>query len=92
MFMLMRMRVRFYQKEKIYFFKQLFLLGDNMVMVCSVYFYVDIRVQEIDIVVEYDYFYKWEIIYIRMYVSFVINVLFLFNYIIEQFIFLFFFF
>lgn len=76
MFMLMRMRVRFYQKEKIYFFKQLFLLGDNMVMVCSVYFYVDIRVQEIDIVVEYDYFYKWEIIYIRMYVSFVINVLF----------------
>lgn len=76
MFMLMRTRVRFYQKEKIYFFKQLFLLGDNMVMVCSVYFYVDIRVQEIDIVVEYDYFYKWEIIYIRMYVSFVINVLF----------------
>lgn len=45
-----------------------------MVMVCSVYFHVDIRAKETDIVVEHDYFYKWETIYTRMHASSAINV------------------
>lgn len=60
-----------------------------MVMVCSVYFHVDIRAKETDIVVEHDYFYKWETIYTRMHASSAINVSFSSNYTTEQFTFLF---